>query len=82
MVIRLMHNVIKIIVGLSLLGLAGCYSTTTKAELDDLVQRLQGNTFQGKLIYERSDEKYDYYRIEDLGVRGRYRVPRGETAGG
>jgi hypothetical protein len=76
-----MHSGIKTIFVLSVLCLAGCYTTTTKAELDDQVQCLQGNTFPGKLIYERSDEKYDYYRIEDLGVR-RYRVLRGQTGGG
>ena len=76
-----MRTVIKAIVGWSLLCLTGCYTTTTKAELDEQVQRLQGNTFPGRLIHERSDRKYDYYRIDDIGVRGRYRVRRSETGG-
>jgi hypothetical protein len=71
-----MHLVSKTILLVSLTCLAGCFTTTTKGDLDDKVQRLQGNSFQGKLIHERSDQAYDYYRIEDLGIRGRYRVPR------
>lgn len=60
-------------------GAIGCYTTTSKADLAELVQRTQGNSFPGQLIYEGSDNRYDYYRIEDFGVGGRYRVPREQT---
>jgi hypothetical protein len=54
--------------------LAGCYTTTTKPQLDEKVQRMQGNTLQGKLILEGSDANYDYYRIDPGAAH--YRVPR------
>ncbi len=57
-------------------SLLGCYETTTLEALHQRVQRMRGNSFPGRLIFERSDARYDYYRIEDIGVRGRYRVSR------
>jgi hypothetical protein len=58
-------------------ALAGCYETATKSQLEDKVVRLQGNSFPARLILERSDSTYDYYRVEaDVGVPERYRVRR------
>ncbi len=65
-----------------LLCAAGCYATATKAQVDEQVQRLQGNSLSAKLVFVRSDDHFDYYRIEDLSgnLLERYRVPRENAA--
>ena len=64
------------------LALCGCYATVSKSELDDRVMRGYAKSFPDKLIFERSDARYDYYVIVDgLGgaTRERYRVPRPDS---
>jgi hypothetical protein len=61
----------------------GCngYKTATKAQVDDEVQRYEGNSFGAKLVFEKTDGVYDYYLIEDQtgqNVFDRYRVPHGD----
>jgi hypothetical protein len=58
-----------------------CTRTVTRRELDDIVQRTQGNSFPGELLYCGSGEKYDYYVVRvPIGPRDDYyRVERAKN---